>query len=244
MHLRGIFAAVFVLVLPLPGLAGVMQYYGFDVKASPWQPAPNSTQAAAAFAAEAGLLRTITFEEELLGMIPGTSVLGDGTVLTSVQPTQGAIVEQVDQSDMYNWNTTPGGKNYLRLAALEHSTFGRTYFRFVFSRPIRAFGAYFTGITNELGVHYLTFDDGAAQRLFVRTQHTLHPQMSFFGFVSTGIPFTSVTFETVGTPATDFIVGMDDIRYSAVPEPSAPALLLAGVLMLAAGRVCGLVRRG
>jgi hypothetical protein len=240
MRLKAIHVVILMGVLPWPGLASVITYGGFDLNAFPGQPAPNSTAAAAAFTAAAGPLRTITFEEELLGPIPGMRVLSDGTVLTEVQVAQGVVVEDFIHPDVRQWNTTPGGKTYLELSGLDPAL---SRFRFTFPFPTLAFGAYFTGITNQLGVHFLTLDDGAPQSLFVLSNLTLETQLSFFGFVSTGTPFTSITLETRGSPINDYIIGIDDLQYAAVPEPSALALFLGGVAMLAFGRACGIVRK-
>jgi hypothetical protein len=96
---------------------------------------------------------------------------------------------------------------------------------FTFATPIQSFGAYISGV--QLIFTSVTFDDGAPQSIPVPMPSDTEGGIAFVGFTDAGQAISSVTIVTIGD-----VLGVDDVRYVVIPEPSA-VVLVAVVLALA-----------
>jgi hypothetical protein len=234
------------------GEGGIILYVGTDLGAGPTDPRPSSDAAAAAFdAAAAGIgpLSTINFEAAPLGSFsslaaaPGVTVTGvdrlgnDQTILNSpddpVHPQNGGF------------NTTAGGSHYVNMV-------GGTL-TFTFASPTQFFGAYLTGVQTSFFADNITFNDGASQTITVPGTGTTdtNGEIAFVGFTDVGKSISSITIHTgvPNDPASAFdVIGVDDVRFQAIPEPSPLSLVLTAVVAGALFRYIrawslGLVRR-
>jgi hypothetical protein len=233
-------ALILSLLPALLGLAGVAQagiitYTGYDPNVAPGDPRPNSDAAAAAFGAAVGSFRLITFEGLPIGnfatrtVAPGVTVTLTGT--DSDPDASPGITDVNDQ--LYGYNTTAAGTQYLRVVPLFGSGGNLSLSAtFAFNTPIVAFGAYLTGTETPIeGAISLDFNDGSAQTLPVTKNAVAGVQ--FLGFTDFGRPISSVTFTEVAAFLSDRdIYGIDDVRYSSIPEPGSLTLFLIGAAAL------------
>jgi hypothetical protein len=186
----------------------------------PW---PNSSAEETTFLSAAsafGPTRTETFEE----LTPGTgggggtfAITGGSVVLdTAYSPPYGGVVSGNTNGNLYGFNVTPGGANWLGIADGSAT--------FDFTKPTNSFGFWTTGVqsvfTSALTV---TFSDGASQTLDLPIN--VNGGASYFGFTDT----TAISSVTI-TNISDDAWGIDDVsfNFSAVPEPAEWALMLAG----------------
>ena len=132
------------------------------------------------------------------------------------------------------YNTTPGGTQFLEFVPqLGASTATLT---FQFAQPISSFGANLTGVGTAPGDLHLLFNDGTAHDISI-TGSPLGG-IQFLGFIDPGASISTITFQMNNVPLTSRdVFGVDDVRYVAVPEPSALILLGVGSVWLFARRL-------
>ena len=195
-------------------------------------PNPNSAAAAAAFDAAVSGLGSgslVNFESAPLGNInnltiaPGVTL--SGTNIFAANHTIRNTSNFPSYPTVDGFNTTVGGANFVEV-------FGGTL-RFSFATPIRAFGAYFSGIQTNFYPDNITFSDGTSQTLFVPGAGTngFTGALSFLGFTDPGKSISSITLVASNAFGADAI-GVDDVRFlgvpAGIPEPASWALMLGG----------------
>jgi hypothetical protein len=103
----------------------------------------------------------------------------------------------VDRPDSaYGYNATPAGSKWLSLTGGSVT--------FTFSRPTKAFGAYFSGI--QAGGETITFNDGSLQPVSLPNLGE-HGGIAFVGFTDT----IAVSSNTIHAPGD--LIGIDDVRF-------------------------------
>jgi hypothetical protein len=217
----------------------ITTYSGLDAGAVSGSALPNANAAAAQFAAAvAGLgqtLQTIDFESAPGGVILSPLDLGGGVALSlSNTSSQTRITQIQNVSGMFN--TTPGGARYFAfvtqfVGAGVNTTASAT---FGFATPVNAFGFYLTGLGND-AAFTVGFFDGSSQTLPVSGSGSGFGGAQFFGFTDPGALVSSVTLTQSYTPAVDgfgYFLGVDDVQFSPVPEPTTLALVGAGLAAL------------
>lgn len=228
--LRGVLVSA--LVFGLLGLAhaGVIIYSGNDANVAPGGAHPNSNAAASAFDAAAGFHSLITFEGLPIGNF-GSLLIAPGVTVTltgTAGDANAGITNAQDQT--LGFNITTGGSEYLRVVP----QFGGpdVFVDFAFATPISAFGAYLTGTETSIdGTISINFTDGTVQVISIVKNDV--PGVQFVGFTDLGKSISSVTFIEAGPFGSRDIWGIDDVRYTPIPEPGTLALLGSGIVGLA-----------
>jgi len=199
--------------------AGITTFIGSDGGAGPGDPRPNSDAAAASFDAAASALGTeglVNFESAPLGsfssltVAPGLTISGStGTIVNAPTGTP---------ADLYGYNTTPGGSQFLSLYGGSST--------FTFSQGVNSFGAYLSGV--QFGYETITFSDGSSESVSI-PDPSGDAGIDFVGFTDTGPLIASVTIN-----ASNDIIGVDDVRYgpTSVPEPASLGLVAIGSIGL------------
>jgi hypothetical protein len=217
--------------------AGLLTFVGEDLQPNPGPTIrTNSDAAAASFRSAAlgvGSVGTITFESAPLGaftnltVAPGVTMNGtdlDGSPQTIRNTTGFPIAPSLDGS-----NTTPGGSQFVEM-------FGGTL-TFTFATPTQFFGAYLTGVQTAFFQDSITFSDGTSESISLAGAGTSSSmgEIAFIGFVDAGKSITSITVNA-GLPGPNATggqdaIGVDDVSYRVVPEPSSFALCISAVAM-------------
>lgn len=213
---------------------GLIVFTGADVGAGPADPRPLSDAAAASFDAAAvgiGPLSIINFESAPLGGVSGLNP-APGVTLTGVNRlgNDPSILDSPDDPahpQNGGFNTTPLGSRYVEL-------FGGTL-TFTFANPTQFFGVYLTGVQTTSLADNITFNDGASQTITVPSTGTTgtNGEIAFVGFTDVGKSISSVTIHAgiANDPGSAFdLIGVDDVRVSAVPEPSSLSLLFSALV--------------
>ena len=195
---------------------------------------PISDASAAAFDLATPTANLITFESAATANF--TSLLVATGVTASLTNNDTTLALTSISADNTNatlgFNTTVGGTKSVRLIPLFSAA--SASLTFAFATPIDAFGFYLTGSeATTTGTFTLNFNDGTSQSLPITKNALAGAQ--FFGFTDIGASITSVALTETGPFTTRDIIGVDDIRYRSVPEPTALAAI-AGVAMLAGRR--------
>jgi hypothetical protein len=252
----------------LPGSAtGQSQppYYGLDAGARPHDPRPNYDAALAKFEQLPGPFSVITFDGIPTGPFSNpnapsapasaTLSLGQGVtaVLQSVDPRPpaanpepwvfGITSDHQAQGDLQTpfigYNTSDTGSQFLRFVPYLQSSPADLTFRF--SKPVSAFGMAITGYGGQIGgdLHLLFNAGGVAEDVPIKGSQ--NGGLLFIGEGNLPGPVTQFTLEMRGVTSTQRdVIGIDDLRFAAVPEPSAAfdLVVLGSALWLA-----GWVRR-
>jgi hypothetical protein len=237
------FAVVLVSVALLSNADTVTTFVGMDDNVVFGSPLPGSNAANASFGAAAAPLGTpglITFESAPLGEFT-TLGLGSGVTLTLLNASQtgadgGGIINDTVNPGL-GFNTTPGGAKFVRFTS-QGINVGQTTTAtatFSFLSPIDAFGAYLTGLGGGGDTVTLRFNDGVARSYQVPDQVSMSGESAFFGFTDPGVHISSVAIQDVFANSTrdglHYYIGIDDVRFSSVPEPHAVALLLFSLVV-------------
>jgi PEP-CTERM motif/Beta-galactosidase second all-beta domain len=209
--------------------SNVITFAGNDPGAQAVDPKPNSSAAAAAFDASAGVLgglNLVTFESLPLGQF-SSMTLAPGVTATQVNndPAAGGIVTEGYATPVgaaTGYNTTPGGARFLGFVAL--FDIGTARLDISFSNPIQAWGAYAVGLdSGAAGTVNVEFDDGTANSF--QLADTSPAGVQFFGFTDANRSIVAVSLVETGiSGGSRDIYGVDDMRYVLVPEPSTFAL--------------------
>lgn len=216
--------------------AALTTFSGEDLGVGPNTAHPVSTATAASFdAATAGTASIITFEAAPVGTF-STLTVAPGVMLSGVNYL--GSNQQVLSSPSFpanpqlgGFDTTAGGSNYVD--ALGGSL------TFTFATPIQSFGAYFTGIQTAFYSDAIQFSDGTAESVVLPGTGTTTSAgaLDFVGFTDPGRSITSVTVNAGPSSSTGADeIGVDDVRYQAVPEPSGLGLTAAAAGAVALGR--------
>ncbi|HUI07733.1 MAG TPA: PEP-CTERM sorting domain-containing protein [Verrucomicrobiae bacterium] len=202
--------------------ADVTVYSGADYGVDPG-PIPNSNYAQSQWYSAAvslpggGSYGLINFEAiTQFGYFSAPLTVATG-VTVSGPSLPSLIMENQDQGYFYGFNTTPAGSNFLFEVGGSAT--------FTFSTPIQAFGCYITGAQPETFSETVTFNDGPPQTVPIAQGGDGGCQ--FLGFTDPDQPIYSVTFNS-GNDA----IGIDDVQYVIVPEPSTLAFTFVGGLTL------------
>lgn len=223
---------------------GVVTFSGFDSGAGPGDPRPVSDAARDAFlAAITGSTFFVLDFEDIpvqyseninlttmkLSQIGTTSEAGAGVT----EGTSGA-----PPSATLGYNTTPGGKRFLRIVPIfEIGTAGA---RLTFNSPVEFFGLYFTGLGTASGDLTVEFDNGDAQVFPLKGGP--RGGVNFFGFTTFGAPVSYVDMVLRGVTGSRDIYAIDDLITGLkptfdpggdVPEPATFALAGAALAALA-----------
>jgi hypothetical protein len=231
---------------------GLIVFTGTDLGAGPTDPRPTSDAAAASFDSAAGAIGPISiinFEAAPLGSFsslaaaPGVTVTGVDR-LGNDQTVRNVIDDSVHPQNG-GFNTTAGGSNYVDMVGGSLT--------FTFATPTQFFGAYLTGVQTSFFTDTITFNDGASQTITVPGTGTTdtNGEIAFVGFTDLGKSIMSITIHTgvPNDPASAWDgIGVDDVRFQAVPEPSSLSLVLTALVVGACywylrARSRGLVRR-
>lgn len=232
----GGFSAVILMMLLSPVQAGVVSIFtGSDPGVGPGGAHPISQSAADSFAAAAGasLTRHVDFENMSIGTGVPLSFLGGS--LTASNAGTSSLVAQVQNSgsSALGFNTTAGGANFFQIN--QDNATQPTLITFNFAQPVWGFGAYISGLGTSIGSLRVWFDDGQLQNIPVSGNPT--GGVLFFGFLSDSkTNAVNLQLDTVGGFVDDGI-GVDDVVFTATPEPGTFGLLGAAAAGL------GLFRR-
>lgn len=217
-------------------LAGtITTFYGADDGAGPTDPHTNSDAAAAAL----GGVSIIDFEGLALGNFTTLTVAPGVNVTLTNNDASGSVggIQNTDQHTPtpLGYNITAGGVQWLQVVPNFDDATGETV-TFDFSIPITVFGAYLTDTQEGFpGPISVSFNDGAPQSLSV-TKTSDNGGVLFFGFTDTD-PFTSVSLSTGATDGSRDIWGIDNVAFTATPEPGTFGLLAGGVSLILISRI-------
>jgi hypothetical protein len=210
--------------------AGLLTFVGEDLQPNPGPTVrTNSDVAAAAFqtaASAVGPVATITFESAPLGDVnnltvaPGVTM--DGTDLNGNPQTIRNTTGFPPAPSLDGSNTTAGGSQFVEM-------FGGTL-TFTFATPTQFFGVYLTGVQTAFFSDTITFDDGTTQSITLTGAGTTSSmgEIAFIGFVDAGKSITSISI-LAGAPGPNSTtgedaIGIDDVHFQGVPEPSSLTL--------------------
>ena len=204
-----ILTLAFALLAPLSASGDIVIYQGTDPSATTGAQMVNSKAAQASFAAAVGNLDVEDFEGIALGDYPQLN-LGD----LSITATSNLSIRAG-----YNQGIAVSGTQ----AA---GAYGAASVVFSFSKPIDAFGSYFSDVGDYGGVLRARFNDGTEQILGMPNTLPGDYGGMFFGFTDFGKQIVSVRIEN--TSATEWY-SFDDVQWRPIPAPGAAVLGMIGL---------------
>jgi hypothetical protein len=193
--------------------AQVVSFSGHDDGAPTTGPFTNSNAAQTSFLSAAsgfGPTTTYGFEDQALGF-NNSLTIPNGTIAIAA-PNLGngfSGISTTTFGNLYGFNTTPGGKNWLGFPTGSAT--------FTFNTPTNSFGAFFTGLqTIFTTLLQITFNDGTSQTFNLpgNAPVNVNGGAQYFGFTDTN-SFISVTISNLGIDAW----GIDDVSFNAVAAP-------------------------
>jgi PEP-CTERM motif len=237
MRSKSLLGAAFVIAgsYAVPASAALVTFSGEDIMATTASAHPISAAAAASFdAAVTGLGggSLVTFESSPLGsfsnlaIAPGVTMNGtdiNGNNQTIRNTSNFPVAPTLD-----GYNTTASGAKFVEVM-------GGTL-TISFTTPIDAFGAYLSGV-QHFTTDTVLFSDGTSQTIDIPETGTSNSvgALDFVGFTDVGKSITSVTINA-GTNGFDDI-GVDDVRFAAVPVPEPTSLAIFGTALLGVGEI-------
>jgi hypothetical protein len=220
--MRTSIAAVLLALCATPLEGALVVYSGYDI-ANSTDPRPNSDATAAAFDLAAGALgpvALIDFESAPVGVFNNLAV-APGVVMDGID------ISFNDQEirntpyglpdGLFGYNTTVSGTNFVGMIAGDLT--------FTFSTPVQSFGAYISG--TQLAYNTIVFNDGSSQTIPVPLPSDTVGGITFVGFTDSGQSIAAVTISSIGD-----LLGVDDVRFGLVPEPSTSALAFVALASL------------
>ena len=230
-------------VLALSSFGAVIVYEGRDAGVGPGGARPISDAARDAFLASLGAAPTftLTFEDVPQGYAAVLNFTTFSFSQIGTEPTTGTgesgVTDDVPDG-ILGYNTTAGGKNFLRFTpTFDIGTAGA---RLTFTDPIEYFGAYFTGLGTAAGSLNAKFNDGSGDLSFP-IKGGDGGGVQFFGFTTFGSPITQMDLVLEGVVGSRDIYALDDVITGleptfvpdGVPEPSTYALAGTALAALA-----------
>lgn len=230
----------------------IIVYQGLDTNAHVGSTLTSSNAAQASYFAAAsplGAYSLITFESAPLGNFT-TLGLGSGVTLTLTNTNALAShspgINNSTNEPSLGFNTTPGGAKFFRFATnyINNNASTAADATFSFSTPVNSFGAYITGLSGGGDTVTLDFTNGLSETFNLALSNTssCNPSCAeFFGFTDAGSSVSSIDLNMAYTNKTGqdgfaYFAGVDDVQFTAVPEPGTLALLGTGFLSI--GLLC------
>jgi hypothetical protein len=177
-----------------------------------------------------GPINTITFEDQPVGY-NATLIAAPGVTVTlsgdQFFPGWGTGVHNITLGNLFGFNTTPGGSNWLGFYGFPVATCV-----FTFADPTNSFGMYMTGLQTPATMSLtIKFTDNASEVLSLPVNSGGGAQ--YYGFTDS-IPFSSISITNIDPDVNESdIWGIDDVTYnvtsSAVPEPCTILLFGTGL---------------
>lgn len=185
-----------------------------------------------------------TFENETLGGIAMPAAFASGLGADLVSGSVSSFIEAGDPDAYGFFNTTAGGRKYLRfgdnIPGGPPET-GSYSVEFTFGQTVRAFGFDLSGFQPDVGAggfNVSLFSNGQLVQDFFLPSDQPFPGVEFYGFaLDSGFDAARVNLPVLngGASSADY-VAFDDVTWSTVPTPGPFALAACGSLLTARRR--------
>lgn len=252
-------AVLGLLLAPTAAVGQLKTYYSLDAGESPTGPRTNYNPEVKQFKGDTGAFNVITFEGLPTGpwsdpnalsapanakLFPGQGVKVDLNGFDPRVPSPdpkpyvyGVTSDHQDQYLGFDTTTNNGTGQFLRVVPFLQAN-GKADVTFEMPTPVSAFGFAVTGLGGQVpGSLHLLFqpNGGAPQDLTITGD--LKGGLVFYGVTNFPGQTQYFTLEMRGVTSTvRDIIGIDDVRWAAVPEPTSIGLLALGVVVVLAAR--------